>query len=219
MFRDKSDSQAEFMKAYEKSSQLNKGKFLHAYLDIVGDTQREAAETMKLELGTKKLLRALYRGHVYICETPQEELDFQAIDTFIADVHSGKIKPILKSEPIPTSDEGPVKVIVGKTHADIVNDPTKHVLVEYYAPWCGFCKKLAPIYEELAATNTDPDLVIAKIDNTQNENEKRKINAYPTLYLFTKNNKEGVEYEGKNELEPIRQWIKELTQQNTKDEL
>jgi thiol-disulfide isomerase/thioredoxin len=59
-----------------------------------------------------------------------------------------------------------VKVIVGKTHADIVNDPTKHVLVEYYAPWCGFCKKLAPIYEELAATNTDPDLVIAKIDNT-----------------------------------------------------
>jgi hypothetical protein len=76
MFRDKSDSQAEFMKAYEKSSQLNKGKFLHAYLDIVGDTQREAAETMKLELGTKKLLRALYRGHVYICETPQEELDF-----------------------------------------------------------------------------------------------------------------------------------------------
>ena len=37
MFRDKEDHEAPFMSAFEKSSKLNKGKFLHAYLDIFGD--------------------------------------------------------------------------------------------------------------------------------------------------------------------------------------
>ena len=43
-----------------------------------------------------------------------------------------------------------VKVVVASTFNDIVNDPTKDVLIEFYAPWCGHCKSLAPKYEELA---------------------------------------------------------------------
>ena len=41
------------------------------------------------------------------------------------------------------------QVVVGKNFADIVNDESKHVLIEFYAPWCGHCKALAPKYEEL----------------------------------------------------------------------
>lgn len=37
MFRDKEDADAPFMKAFEKSSKMSKGKFLHAYLDVFGD--------------------------------------------------------------------------------------------------------------------------------------------------------------------------------------
>ncbi len=36
----------------------------------------------------------------------------------------------MKSEPVPESNDGPVKVLVGKNFAEIVNDPTKNVLIE-----------------------------------------------------------------------------------------
>lgn len=41
------------------------------------------------------------------------------------------------------------QVVVGQTFDEIVNDPNKDVLIEFYAPWCGHCKNLEPIYKEL----------------------------------------------------------------------
>lgn len=42
------------------------------------------------------------------------------------------------------------QVAVAKNFDELVNDPEKDVLIEFYAPWCGHCKSLAPKYEELA---------------------------------------------------------------------
>ena len=41
------------------------------------------------------------------------------------------------------------RVVVGKNFDEIVNDNTKDVLIEFYAPWCGHCKQLEPKYNEL----------------------------------------------------------------------
>ena len=41
------------------------------------------------------------------------------------------------------------QVVVGETFDEIVNDPKKDVLIEFYAPWCGHCKSLEPVYKEL----------------------------------------------------------------------
>jgi protein disulfide-isomerase A6 len=46
--------------------------------------------------------------------------------------------------------------------------PSKAVMVEFYAPWCGHCKSLAPKYEKLANIfDGERDVVVAKLDATE----------------------------------------------------
>jgi len=70
----------------------------------------------------------------------------------LADVNAGKLKPHYKSESKPLSDmdEDGVTVLTGDTFEEKVMNSKNDVFVLFYAPWCGHCKKLAPIWAELA---------------------------------------------------------------------
>jgi len=109
------------------------------------------------------------------------------------------LEPTIKSETVPEDNNGPVKVVVAKTFDQIVNDPTKNVFVEFYAPWCGHCKALAPLWEELGTELKEVEsVVIAKIDATANDvNPSLGIKGFPTLKLFLANDKANpVDYNG-----------------------
>ena len=49
------------------------------------------------------------------------------------------------------------------------------MLVEFYAPWCGHCKKLTPIYDELGAKMADEEVEIVKMDATANDVPQGKL--------------------------------------------
>ena len=72
-----------------------------------------------------------------------------AFKAFLTSYVAGDVLPYIKSEPVPSSNDGPVTVVVGKNFDEIVMDETKDVFVEFYAPWCGHCKALEPKWTEL----------------------------------------------------------------------
>jgi len=145
------------------------------------------------------------------------------ITNFITDFQNGNLKPTLKSEEPSDADTAEdVIVLKGKSFQNIVMDNTKDVMVEFYAPWCGHCKKLSPIYDELAANFKGNDnIVIAKMDSTANEIDVAgvAVEGFPTLYFFKGDDKSHPQkYEGGRDLESLQAFI-ETNASNANDEL
>ena len=136
----------------------------------------------------------------------------------------GKLKPYIKSQAIPKRQSGHVKVVVGKNFESVVLDKTKDVLIEFYAPWCGHCKQIEPIYAELAKKlKNEKNLVIAKMDATANDSpDPFTAEGFPTIYFAPANKKsEPMKFEGDRTVEGFEKFLKEHSAVSfkSKDEL
>uniref|UniRef100_A0A8B9JT34 Protein disulfide-isomerase A3 n=1 Tax=Astyanax mexicanus TaxID=7994 RepID=A0A8B9JT34_ASTMX len=149
-------------------------------------------------------------GHKY---SMREEFtrDGKSLERFLEDYYANSLKRYIKSEPVPAKNNGPVKVVVADTFEEIVNDPEKDVLIEFYAPWCGHCKKLEPKYTELGQElSSDPNIVIAKMDATANDvPEGYDVHGFPTIYFVPAGRKaEPKRYEGAREVKDFLNFLK-----------
>lgn len=199
------------MATFEEAAKANKGKMLFAYSGISDGIQERLAEFMGITEDSLPSLWAMLPADMkkFKSDAKAADLTVDLITKFVDDVKSGAVKPHLKSEEI-KENEGPLTVVVGKNFEEIVKDSNKDVLVKYYAPWCGHCKKLAPVWEELAkAYENESNLVIAKFDATANEADGVQVQGFPTIIFYPKDNKEGITYDGGRELDDFKKWLDE----------
>lgn len=137
------------------------------------------------------------------------ELTAEQIKNFVQSFLDGKLKASLLAQDLPEDwDSQPVKVLVSSNFDEVALNPDKDVLVEFYAPWCGHCKQLAPIYDKLGEHFKDDEgVVIAKMDATANELEHTKVTSFPTIKLYAKGENRVIEYNGPRTLEAMTKFV------------
>jgi protein disulfide-isomerase-like protein len=91
---------------------------------------------------------------------------------------------------------------------EIVMDHSKDVFVKFYAPWCGHCTSMAPAWTQLAATHGD--VVIAELDADASRDVAvtHGVSGFPTVKLYTKNDKSGKDFRGARDLKAWTAFLK-----------
>mmetsp|Transcript_14299 Transcript_14299/g.26546 ORF Transcript_14299/g.26546 Transcript_14299/m.26546 type:complete len:408 (-) Transcript_14299:94-1317(-) len=123
----------------------------------------------------------------------------------------------VRSEPVPEDpslleDEGS-RVIVGKTFEDTVLQPDRDVMVLVHAPWCGFCKKFMPVWDQFRSEVADVShLVVAKMDGSRNGSplpEDFTWESYPKVFYVKAGTKTPVVFGGNRTVDNLIDFVKE----------
>ncbi|KAI0660987.1 protein disulfide isomerase [Cubamyces menziesii] len=142
------------------------------------------------------------------------ELSTEALDTMVEQFLDGKLEPQLKSQPIPESQDEPVFELVGKQFEEIVFDDEKDVFVEFYASWCGHCKRLKPTWDSLGEhfANVKDRVTIAKMEATENDLPPTvpfRVSGFPTLKFKKAGTRDFIDYDGDRSLESLIAFVEE----------
>ena len=117
-------------------------------------------------------------------------------------------------------DEFPLEkdvIILTDSTFDKAIEKYEYLLVLFYAPWCGHCKKFHPEYEKAATTLRKENLYLAKVDATVEKKlaEKFEIQGFPTVKLFIKGHP--IEYTGGRKESEVVNWMRKKSGPATKD--
>ncbi|XP_061535763.1 protein disulfide-isomerase [Phycodurus eques] len=203
-FQDKMDQ-------FKKAAESFKGKILFIFIDSDVDDNQRILEFFGLKKEECPAIRLITLEDEMTKYKPESDaIIAEGIVAFCTQFIEGKLKPHLMSQDVPEDwDKTPVKVLVGKNFEDVAFDPKKNVFIEFYAPWCGHCKQLNPIWEKLGEKYKDsPDIIVAKMDSTANEIEAVKVHSFPTLKFFPAGEERKViDYNGERTLEGLTKFL------------
>ena len=79
---------------------------------------------------------------------------------------------------------GAVKIVTDATFTDDVLMCEKPVLVDFWAEWCGPCKMISPVLEEIAGTQDKISIVKLNVDENPVTGANERIMSLPTLNIY-----------------------------------
>lgn len=211
IFSETAEEREELAKELKTVAEKHKGAINFATIDAKAFGQHGANLNLEVGKWPAFAIQKTDKNEKYPLDQ-DKKITKDEISKFVDDFVAGKIKPSIKSEPLPESQDGPVTVLVAHNYQELVIDNDKDVLVEFYAPWCGHCKALAPKYEELGALYAGEfadKVTIAKVDATAND-VPEEIQGFPTIKLYVAGKKDApVDYSGSRTVEDLANFIKE----------
>jgi len=198
--------------SFTEAAKEFKGTALFIYIDADVEDNNRVMEFFGLsadDVPTYRVIKMTDNMAKYKPDDSDDVLSTTAVVNFCKGVLSGVVNRHLMTEEIPDGwDKESVAVLVGKNFKEVAFDESKKVFVEFYAPWCGHCKQLAPIWEKLGDKfSGDDDVIIAKMDSTANEVEEFEISGFPTLKFFPSGSDEIIDYNGERTMEAMHKFV------------
>lgn len=167
-FSKKLNTKSPEYKAFEETADKYKSHFVFITCDLETESGKEFIDYVGVTSFPKVAITIMSDDdvHKYLHDG---DITHPNLLNLIEKFNKGDLQKHIKSQDVPTND-GPLKVVVGTTYNEVVNDEQNHVFIEIYAPWCGHCRKFAPTYQKIAEELITSDkIIIAKIDGSNND--------------------------------------------------
>lgn len=209
-FYDKPEQKTAQGKIVESIARNYKGKVNAVYID--GKTFGQHMVALNGEAGKYPSLLGHRIKEDLKFDFGSQDYTEATVKAFFEGLHQDKLVPKYRSDPIPKSDSGPIKVIVNENFEKVVLDVKKDVFVEVYAPWCGVCKRVEPLFEKLAKIyeKHSSKIVIGKMNGDSNDLPRvanLAITGFPTFVLYKSESNEKIVMNPTDKLEEMVEFI------------
>jgi protein disulfide isomerase len=199
VFADKGTAQWKVVREFvEASAAKNEKKWMHVMMHTKDPTPRtkdtmaffgmsDASDVPTAAIADMEPAFKADRGNAMEKYAFPTGVDFTAetLAEWVQAFDHGELKSKMRGQMLPKDDEqGGVKTVVADNFNDVVMSNTDDVFIEFYAPWCGHCKTLAPIWEQVGRAYGGTDGIrVAKFDWTANDMPHLNIHVktFPTI--------------------------------------
>jgi len=143
---------------------------------------------------------------------PVDDFESSDLSNFIEDLRTGRVKPFMRSMPVPKKQDTIVRKVVAHNYDEEIHKTKKDAVLFFYAPWCGHCKEFEPTYKKVAKKllKNNENIVFGKFDGTGNDIPYMfpPLKGYPSLFFISAYEKfDPIMYQGDRSYKSVKDWI------------